>query len=65
MAKKKSNRIARTKPKSSSAVRPDLPGDIRHLIEAAREQTARAANSTLVLMYWQIGKRIHQDVLQN
>ena len=65
MEKKKSTRIARTKPKSSSAVRPNLLGDIRHLIEAAREQTARAVNSTLVLMYWQIGKRIREDVLQN
>lgn len=63
--KKKSTRIARTKPESSSAVRPNLLGDIRHLIEAAREQTVRAVNSTLVLMYWQIGKRIREDVLQN
>ena len=65
MAKKKSTKIARTKPKSSSAVRPNLLGDIRHLIEAAREQTARSVNSTLVIMYWQIGKRIREDVLQN
>jgi hypothetical protein len=65
MAKKKSTKIARTKPKSSSAVRPNLLGDIRHLIEAAREQTARSVNSTLVIMYWQIGKRIREDVLRN
>jgi len=42
-----------------------LLGDLRQLIEAAREQTARAVNSTLVSMYWQIGKRIREDVLQN
>lgn len=42
-----------------------LLGDIRQLIEAAREQTARAVNSTLVMMYWQIGRRIRQDVLAN
>jgi len=42
-----------------------LLGDLRQLIEAAREQTARAVNSTLVTMYWQIGKRIREDVLQN
>ncbi len=65
MAKKKSTKISRTKPKSRSAVRPNLLGDIRHLIEAAREQTARAVNSTLALMYWQIGKRIREDVLEN
>lgn len=44
---------------------PALLGDIRGLIESAREQTARAVNSTLVIMYWQIGKRIRTDVLQN
>ena len=65
MAKKKPTKIALTKRKSSPAVRPNLLGDIRHLIEAAREQTARAVNSTLVIMYWQIGKRIREDVLQN
>jgi predicted nuclease of restriction endonuclease-like (RecB) superfamily len=42
-----------------------LLGDIRGLIVAAREQTARAVNSTLVAMYWQIGRRIREDVLQN
>ncbi len=42
-----------------------LLGDIRGLIEAAREQTACAVNSALVGMYWQIDKRIREDVLQN
>jgi predicted nuclease of restriction endonuclease-like (RecB) superfamily len=41
-----------------------LLGDIRTLIEAAREQTARAVNSALVGLYWHIGTRIRQDVLQ-
>jgi DUF1016 N-terminal domain len=41
-----------------------LLGDIRALIEAAREQTARAVNSALVGLYWHIGKRIRQDILQ-
>jgi hypothetical protein len=41
-----------------------LVEDIRTLIEAAREQTARAANSALVGLYWQIGTRIRQDVLR-
>jgi uncharacterized protein DUF1016 len=40
-----------------------LLGDVRALIEAAREQTARAVNSALVGLYWHIGKRIRQDVL--
>jgi predicted nuclease of restriction endonuclease-like (RecB) superfamily len=40
-----------------------LLGDIRSLIESAREQTARAVNSALVGLYWHIGKRIREDVL--
>lgn len=41
-----------------------LLGDVRALIEDARERTARAVNSALVGLYWQIGRRIRQDVLQ-
>ena len=41
-----------------------LLGDIRGLIEAAREQTARAVNSALVGLNWQIGTRIREDVLR-
>ncbi len=41
-----------------------LLGDLRALIEAAREQTARAVNSALVGLYWHIGTRIRQDVLK-
>ncbi len=41
-----------------------LLGDVRALIEAAREQTARAVNSALVGLYWHIGTRIRQDILQ-
>jgi hypothetical protein len=41
-----------------------LLGDVRALIEAAREQMAQAVNSALVGLYWSIGKRIREDVLQ-
>ena len=64
MAKKKTlpNKIVkRSSPPSATT---SLLGDLRQLIEAAREQTARVVNSSLVTMYWQIGKRIQQDVLQ-
>ena len=65
MAKKKPQKTALAKRKATPAVRTELLGDIRHLIEAAREQTARAVNSALVGMYWHIGKRIREEVLQN
>lgn len=63
MAKKKSQPVKLTKRPSKPVPTRSLLGDLRQLIEAAREQTARAVNSTLVTMYWQIGKRIREDVL--
>ena len=65
MARKKPPKTALANRKATPAVRTDLLGDIRSLIEAAREQTARAINSALVGMYWHIGKRIREEVLQN
>ncbi len=41
-----------------------LLGDVRSLIQAAREQTARVVNSALVGLYWHIGKRVREDVLE-
>jgi hypothetical protein len=41
-----------------------LLGDIRTLIETARGQVARAANAGLVRLYWNVGRRIRQDVLK-
>ncbi len=38
--------------------------DLRVLIRDAREQVARAVNSALVLLYWQVGHRIYTEVLQ-
>ncbi len=61
MAKKKALATRKTNP----AVQPTLLADLRGVIEAARQQTARAVNSALVMMYWQIGQRIRQDVLGN
>ena len=40
-----------------------LLSDIRGLIEQARQQVARAVNSSMVGMYWSIGKRIREDIL--
>lgn len=38
--------------------------DLRRLIDDARRSAAVAVNVELTLMYWRIGKRIHDDVLQ-
>lgn len=42
---------------------PSLVRDIRQLIDGARQRAAVAVNAELTLLYWQIGKRIHRDVL--
>ena len=69
MAKKKAHKstgrsLAKGKARSPrKAVPTRLLGDIRSLIEQARQQTARAVNSALVELYWRIGKRIRKDVL--
>lgn len=42
-----------------------LLADVRQLILAARESVARAVNTSLVILYWQIGQRIRKDILQD
>ena len=38
--------------------------DLRALIIEVRQDVARQVNSALVLLYWRVGKRIHQDILK-
>ena len=40
-----------------------LVGELRRLIEASRSTAARALNSELVWLYWQVGYRLRQDVV--
>ena len=37
--------------------------DIRDLILSARRQVAQAVNAELTMLYWEIGRRIRQDIL--
>jgi hypothetical protein len=63
----KARKITPHKPPAppATAVAADrLLGDVRALIEAAREQIARAVNSGMTGLHWHIGRRIRQDVLQ-
>ena len=43
---------------------PPLLADLRQLIVSAREQVARAVDAGLVTLYWHVGRRIHEDILQ-
>lgn len=37
--------------------------DVSGLIESARREAARYVNASLVMLYWQIGQRVHREVL--
>lgn len=43
----------------------DLLNDISLLIEQSKRHIASQANSTLTLLFWQIGKRINDEILQH
>lgn len=39
--------------------------ELSQLIESGQQKLAAAANSTLTMLFWQIGQRINKDILQN
>jgi predicted nuclease of restriction endonuclease-like (RecB) superfamily len=41
----------------------DLVAELRQLIESARHRAAVAVNAELSLLYWQVGQRIHRNIL--
>jgi predicted nuclease of restriction endonuclease-like (RecB) superfamily len=43
----------------------DIVSEISALIEESKQQVVRTANSTLTLLFWQVGKRINEEVLKN
>ncbi len=42
-----------------------LVRDLRSLIEQTREAVGQSVNSALVVLYWQVGRRIRKDVLKD
>ena len=38
---------------------------IKNLIEQTKNNVAIAVNSSLTIMYWEIGNKINQDILKN
>lgn len=55
----KSSSVAPAKP-----VAKGLLADVREMILAARQSVAQTTNATLTMLYWQIGRRIRQDILR-
>jgi predicted nuclease of restriction endonuclease-like (RecB) superfamily/REP element-mobilizing transposase RayT len=65
VSKKKPVTRKSTVAKSAKAVvQVDLLTDLRSLIDQARDATARAVNTALVLLYGSIGDRIRRDILK-
>jgi predicted nuclease of restriction endonuclease-like (RecB) superfamily len=50
--------------KEKSLAATPLLGDIRQMIDEARRVVAIAVNSELTLLYWNIGKRINEEILK-
>ncbi len=42
-----------------------LFSDIKHLIETSKNNVAVSVNAEMTLLYWNIGRRINNEVLQN
>lgn len=68
------SREDKTKTARRKVARAPLPGpqtldvstlvqDLGAMIDAARKQVAVAANAALTTLYWQLGRRVHTDVL--
>jgi len=64
MSTKTSSAVARKRVVRPAASPRNLLGDVRELIRHARESVARAVDSSLVALYWHVGRRIRQDILQ-
>ncbi len=51
--------------KSEITLNDSLVHELKNLIADTKEKVAVSVNSSLTLMYWQIGFKINQDILQN
>ena len=57
------SRMPTGKPLAQARAASRLLSDIRNLIEQTRQDVARTVNSAMVGLYWSIGKRIREDIL--
>src|SRR5690606_31666168 len=55
-------KIAESEENEVSVASEELVGSIRPLIEQAKARVAQSVNSELVILYWQIGKRVSDDL---
>ncbi len=57
--------MAKSKNHSAAQTEEVLLNELSQLIEQSRQQLVSQANSTLTMLFWYIGKRINQNILQN
>ncbi len=43
----------------------DLLEDLRYIIDSGKKQAVAQVNSRLLIVYWQVGRRINEEVLKN
>lgn len=56
--------VKKVVPRALAAKPGTLATDIRKMIEGARQQVGQAVNAGLTVLHWQIGSRIHREILQ-
>jgi hypothetical protein len=44
---------------------PSFVGEIKSLIEQSRHKAAVTINATMTMLYWKIGRRVNEEVLQD
>lgn len=49
----------------SESLSPDLVNEVKQLIQTAKQNAIIAVNAELTLLYWQVGKRIKEQVLNH
>lgn len=49
----------------SNIINNSLFNQIKNLIEQTKNNVAIVVNSSLTMMYWEIGNKINQDILKN
>jgi predicted nuclease of restriction endonuclease-like (RecB) superfamily len=62
--KRKQHEVQRVNGNSQAATPRELMVDLRRMIEEARRSVAATVNAGLTMLYWRIGRRIREEILQ-
>jgi predicted nuclease of restriction endonuclease-like (RecB) superfamily len=61
----KPKRLKSTPPAKAEGSPTDLVSEVRELIMSSRQTVARGVNAALVVLYWNIGRRIRTEILRH